>query len=134
MLYYCGHGAKTDDAATYFASYDADGARNTGWVVDTIPETIERCFKGSHALLLVDCCYSGCLADAVKEQADRVAYACVLSSLASELSTGNWTFTEGLLAGLRGRRLVTGITILRSPYVSWRTRSPQVLPLPTSNS
>src|SRR5690349_4275257 len=25
LLYYCGHGAKTDDGAAYFASYDADG-------------------------------------------------------------------------------------------------------------
>src|SRR4051794_16403888 len=58
------------------------------------------------ALLLADCCYSGCLADAVSQQARRIAYACAASSLASELSTGNWTFTEGLLAGLRGQAFV----------------------------
>ena len=34
VLYYCGHGGKTDDAAAYFASYDTDCARNQGWLVD----------------------------------------------------------------------------------------------------
>jgi hypothetical protein len=106
VVYYCGHGGKTDDGAAYFASYDAGGKNNPGWMVASIPATIERCFGGSHALLLADCCYSGCLADAVTQQADRIAYACVASSLASELSTGNWTFTEGLLTGLRGQAFV----------------------------
>ncbi len=106
IVYYAGHGAKTDDGTMYFASYDADGERNTGWVAHTIPETIERSFGGSHALFLVDSCYSGCLAVSIREHAVRVAYACVLSSLSSDLSTGNWTFTEGVLAGLRGQAFV----------------------------
>jgi hypothetical protein len=108
VLYYCGHGGKTDDAVTYFASYDTDSERNQGWLVNTIPATIARCFRGTHALLLVDCCYSGSLAEAVAQQSGRMAYACLTSSLASELSTGNWTFTEGLLAGLRGQAFVDG--------------------------
>ena len=106
VVYYAGHGAKTDDATMYFASYDADGERNVGWVAETLPDTIEREFAGSHALLLVDCCFSGCLADIVKARAERVAYGCVLSSLASEVSTGNWTYTEAMLAGLRGQAFV----------------------------
>jgi hypothetical protein len=106
VLYYCGHGGKDDDGAAYFASYDTDCEANPGWVVHTILATIERCFGGSYALLLADCCYSGCLADAVTEQGRRVSYACVASSLASQLSTGNWTFTEGLLEGLRGQAFV----------------------------
>jgi hypothetical protein len=106
VLYYCGHGGKMDDGTAYFASYDTDCDANQGWVVDTIPATVERCFGGSRALLLADCCYSGCLLDAAGRQARRVSYACLASSLASELSTGNWTFTEGLLAGLRGHAFV----------------------------
>jgi Caspase domain/Agenet domain len=106
MLYYCGHGAKTDDGAVYFASYDTDGEDPPGWLADTIPATIERAFRGSHALLMVDCCYSGYLADTLPQPAKRIAYACLASSLASELSTGNWTFTEGLLAGLDGQAFV----------------------------
>jgi hypothetical protein len=106
VVYYCGHGGKMDDGVPYFASYDTDGEDNQGWLMDSLPATIERYFRGSHALLLADCCYSGCLVDAVSRHADRVAYACVASSLASELSTGNWTFTEGLLTGLRGHAFV----------------------------
>jgi hypothetical protein len=106
VLYYCGHGGKLDDGAAYFASYDAGGEDNPGWLVDSIPATIERCFAGSHALLLADACYSGSLIEAASQQAERIAYACLASSLASELSTGNWTFTEGLLAGLRGQAFV----------------------------
>lgn len=106
VLYYCGHGGKYDDGAAYFASYDTDCEANLGWLVATIPATIERHFGGARALLLADCCYSGCLADAVAQQTRRVAYATLASSLASELSTGNWTFTEALLAGLRGQAFV----------------------------
>jgi len=106
VLYYCGHGGKTDDAAVYFASYDTDCVRNQGWLVESIPATITRCFGGARVLLLADCCYSGCLAEAIAQQHRHGAYACLTSSLASELSTGNWTFTEGLLAGLRGQAFV----------------------------
>jgi Caspase domain len=106
VLYYCGHGGKTDDGETYFASYDTDCDANQGWVVASIPATIERCFGGARALLLADCCYSGALAEAIAQQPARVGYACLTSSLASELSTGNWTFTEGLIAGLQGQAFV----------------------------
>lgn len=106
VLYYCGHGGKSDDGAAYFASYDADCDANPGWVVDSIPATIERCFGGTLALLLADACYSGSLADAVTRHAKRVAYACLASSLSSESSTGSWTFTESLLAGLHGQAFV----------------------------
>lgn len=103
VLYYCGHGYKDDDGATFFASYDAGGRGNPGWAVENIAATVERCFGGSRALLLADCCFSGSLAEAVAQHARRVACATLASSLASELSTGNWTFTETLLAGLRGQ-------------------------------
>jgi hypothetical protein len=106
VLYYCGHGSKNDDGAVYFVSYDTDGEDPPPWMADTIPAAIERSFRGSHALLMVDCCYSGYLADALPQPAKRIAYACLTSSLASESSTGNWTFTEGLLAGLHGHAFV----------------------------
>ena len=108
VLYYCGHGYKNDDGATFFASYDAGGRNNPGWAVASIAATVERCFGGSRALLLADCCFSGSLADAMVQHVRRVACASLTSSLASELSTGNWTFTETLLAGLRGQAFVDG--------------------------
>jgi hypothetical protein len=70
--------------------------------MDSIPALIGETFRGDRALLAADCCYSGELAKAVERQAGRVGYAVFASSSASELSTGNWTFTEALLDGLRG--------------------------------
>lgn len=102
LLYYCGHGGMNDDGQVFFVSYDANSDQNPGWAVTSIPDAIEAHFSGSQAILLADCCYSGHLANAVAAQSRRVAYASLASSLASELSTGNWTFTEAVLAALRG--------------------------------
>ena len=103
VVYFCGHGTKSDRGVPYFASYDAGDPRNVGWAVADVPRAIERHFAGSHALLMADCCFAGSLADAVDDHAERVSYATLASSLASELSTGNWTFTEGVLAALGGQ-------------------------------
>jgi hypothetical protein len=105
VVYYCGHGSKDDDGAVYFASYDTDGEDPPGWYAETIIETIEEQFSGSHVLLIVDACHSGELADQLPKRS-KIGYACLASSLASETSTGNWTFTEGLLAGLQGHAFV----------------------------
>ena len=64
---------------------------------------VEQHFSGDRALLAADCCYSGCLAEVVKARPGPLSYACLTSSSASESSTGNWTFTEGLLGGLGGQ-------------------------------
>ena len=106
VLYFCGHGYKTDDGVPYFASYNAGVKDDLGWLVEHIPSMITRHFVGKRALLLADCCYSGCLADAVAQHESEIAFACLTSSLSSESSTGNWTFTEGLLIGLRGLAFV----------------------------
>ena len=84
------------------ASFAAAGESGNA-SVETIPAAIERLFGGSRALLLADCCYSGYLGETIARQTGRVAFAALTSSLASELSTGNWTFTEALLAGLQGQ-------------------------------
>lgn len=102
IVYYCGHGARYDDGSVYFASYDAGDDTNPGWAVSDIPDAIEAHFAGNRAILLADCCHSGRLVEAVAAKRRRVAYAAFGSSLASELSTGNWTFTESILSALRG--------------------------------
>lgn len=102
FVYFEGHGYKDDDdAETFLASYDASDYID-GWPVDSIPETIERNFKGSHAMIALDNCYSGAMDEAVKARKRRVSYAVMASSLASQTSTGNWTFTEALVSGFRG--------------------------------
>jgi hypothetical protein len=107
FLYYTGHGYKNDDGRAYFASYDANDEDNPGWAVDSIPATIERYFKGERAFLTADCCFSGALAERVRAQrSSRISYAVFTSATSDRVSTGNWTFTETLLAGLRGRAYV----------------------------
>jgi Caspase domain/RNA binding activity-knot of a chromodomain/Agenet domain len=101
FVYYCGHGYKDENAQTYFASYDASD-ETLGWKMASVPDTIEKYFKGSNAIIALDNCYSGAMADAVKIKPRRVSYAVMTSSLASQESTGNWTFTEALISAFRG--------------------------------
>jgi hypothetical protein len=103
FVYYCGHGYKSDDGrTTFFATYDA-GDDVPGWSTNSIVKDIEKYFKGSRAFLTSDSCYSGSLGQQARRFGQNVSYACLTSSSASELSTGNWTFTETLLAGLSGK-------------------------------
>jgi hypothetical protein len=105
FVYYCGHGYKSDDArTTFFATYDA-GDDMPGWSTDSIVKDIEKNFKGSRAFLTADCCYSGSLAQQAQRLNQRVSFACLTSSSASQLSTSNWTFTETLIGGLSGKPL-----------------------------
>jgi hypothetical protein len=103
FLYYTGHGYKAGNGRAYFASYDANEDENPGWAMDSIPSTVERYFKGERAFLTADCCFSGALADAVRARGGRISYAVFASATSDKTSTGEWTFTECLLAGLRGQ-------------------------------
>ncbi len=103
FFYYTGHGYKSEDErSTYFATYDA-GESVGGWATDAIVRDIEKYFRGSRALLTADTCYSGSLAAQAQRIGHRVSYASLTSSSSNQESTGNWTFTEMLLAGLRGK-------------------------------
>ena len=102
IVYYEGHGYKDDDRKTYFASWDVNDNGNKGWAVSSVPQTIERSFKGSTAIIAMDNCYSGAMIEAVKAAKRRVSYAVMASSSASQSSTGNWTFTEALISAFSG--------------------------------
>ncbi len=103
FFYYTGHGYKSDDErTTYFATYDASDDVE-GWATDSIVRDVEKYFRGSRALLTADTCYSGSLAAQTQRLGSRVSYAALTSSTSNQLSTENWTFTEMLLAGLRGK-------------------------------
>ncbi|HWB08356.1 MAG TPA: agenet domain-containing protein [Pirellulales bacterium] len=105
ILYYTGHGFR-DRAKrrVYFANYDATRGRDA-WPVDEMFDTIERRFRGQQALLLADCCFSGALADEALRRRSPIAFGCLCSSFSHNTSTGNWTFTDLLLGGLRGSPL-----------------------------
>lgn len=104
IFYYTGHGAQDDATGkTYFASYDADDdLQRTAWSVPSIFNTIERNFRGSRALVIADCCYSGALADEAVRRRSSISYAVLTSARSDSLSTAEWTFTDALIRGLRG--------------------------------
>jgi RNA binding activity-knot of a chromodomain/Agenet domain len=95
-LYFAGHGSKRKSGVGEFMLYDGS------WPIPDVFSTIERQFPGHTALLFADCCYSGALGTEATLRAGRVSYGAITSSLASTVSTGAWTFTECLIAGLRG--------------------------------
>ena len=104
IFYYTGHGAQDDDTGKiYFASYDADDdLQRTAWSVPSIFNTIERNFRGSRALVIADCCYSGALADEAARRKTSISYGVLTSARSDSLSTAEWTFTDALLRGFRG--------------------------------
>jgi hypothetical protein len=102
VFYYAGHGTR-HQGRTYFANYDIGAdPQKTGWAVSSIFDTIEKNFRGGRVLLAADCCYSGALGVEAARRRGRIAYATLASAQPNSASTGNWTFTNCLLQGLRG--------------------------------
>lgn len=93
IVYYAGHG--NPDGS--FMPYDGEEQ----WTVRSIVDEIEDRFKGSRALLLADCCYSGALAKEAERRGSR-KIAVLASAPADSESTGEWAFTECLIRGFRG--------------------------------
>jgi len=108
FLYYCGHGSMNDAENVYFASYDAGDNGVDGWDVSSIISKICDGFKGSRVFLAADCCHSGFLCAAAGRSSKKELFACMASSLASQQSTGNWTFTEKLLEAMKGMAYIDG--------------------------
>jgi len=105
VFYYAGHGLSVGNAEVYLASWDLDPLhpRKTGLAVSDLAPAIAAGFKGARVLLFADCCYSGALQRAAEQLGKRgIAAAAVTSADASNISTGNWTFTQTLLDALRG--------------------------------
>lgn len=107
LVYYAGHGARVDDGRAYCLPYDAVSgqADRTGWAMKSIVDAVTSGSFRGRAILAADCCYSGSLTQDVLSRTSGRPVATLTSSMASVVSTGNWTFTECLLAGLEGASL-----------------------------
>jgi hypothetical protein len=106
IFYYAGHGLKRGKKETYFANYDLqnDHVETTGLNLKDISRILEKNFKGRNVWLMADCCYSGSLEQVVDAMARQGKAAMSLTSAdAIDTSTGNWTFTETVIEGLRGQ-------------------------------
>ncbi len=107
IFYYAGHGIREKEGI-YFANYDistADRAR-TGFALSSLPGLITGAFRGSRVLLMADCCYSGGLAgSAAAVAAKKFGAASLTSAESSNVSSGNWTFTQTVIDCLSGNPL-----------------------------
>ncbi len=102
IVYYAGHGDRSEAGTGSFVLYD-----------DVLPTPavfaiVERRFRGSHAMLFADCCFSGQLALDAIHRAGRVAYGVLTSSSSSLTSTGAWTFTDCVIRAFDGALAVDG--------------------------
>lgn len=106
IFYFAGHGFRDRKShQVHFANYDADEG-SSAWPVRSIFDVLEGHFRGSQVLLIADCCYSGGLVDEARTRKSKLGYACLCSSHSHNSSTGRWTFTDTMLAGLRGSPIV----------------------------
>lgn len=104
IVYYCGHGypASHDNSEIVLGSYDAGIGGVEGWALRELVGSIEGAFSGDRVAVFLDCCHSGGIETAVRRYGKSGSYAVMGSSTSAETSTGNWTFTEGLLRALQG--------------------------------
>ena len=107
LFYYAGHGGFADDKGNVtFLAYDVGKDPKTQLDLSKIQAAIADHAHASRVLLFADCCHSGGLmsvADALHAKGfDAVA---ITSADSSNLSTGNWTFSQTLIDAFAGRAL-----------------------------
>jgi hypothetical protein len=107
-LVFCfqGHGGRE---VLYCYDYDDKRPDETVFHMNEIYPILEKSWKGNRLFLIGDCCCSGSLRTVLRQfekQRPDIRVATLASATASNLSTGNWTFTEGLIRIFAGDSLV----------------------------
>jgi hypothetical protein len=103
FVYFTGHGLRAEDGAIYFSNYDLvpDDFEATGFAIDDVADALSELAPGVRLILLGDFCHSG----ALTQVAEKLSATSLTSAEASNLSTGNWTFTQTMLRVLKGDSL-----------------------------
>lgn len=107
IFYYAGHGIKRQKDF-YFCNYDIDAAqcKKTGFGLSYLSTDLLANNKAGTIMLWADCCYSGGLlqhGEAIKAAGrNSIVFS---SATSSNISTGNWTFTQTLLDCFRCEEL-----------------------------
>lgn len=107
IFYFAGHGVKDQAGQIIFTSSETrlDKLDSTGINLSKLGRLLDR-FKGKRIILLADCCYSGGLADVAATLRTKRPVVALTSAEASNISTGNWTFSQTIIDGLSGRSLL----------------------------
>ncbi|MCA9577826.1 MAG: caspase family protein [Myxococcales bacterium] len=111
LFYYAGHGIRTRQGDIAYVAYDTLGsdASRPGISVEDLFAVLAPRVVGKRVVLLGDCCHSGGLGDLAARLGTLGITALSLTSAdASNLSTGNWTYSQLLLEGLRGDAALDG--------------------------
>jgi hypothetical protein len=106
IIYYAGHGLNEKDGI-YFANYDINlnNIKNTGFNIDMLSQKLSTSLA-NNIWLMADCCYSGGILKTGRKISNFGKNVVALSSAtASNISTGNWTFTQTLLDCINGNPL-----------------------------
>jgi hypothetical protein len=104
LFYYCGHGWRGSSGVA-LANYDY--RPDNQLTVKEIGETLATHFPGKRVIFLADCCHSGGLKTAGDILGKKGKEVIVLTSAdSSNVSTGNWTFTQTIIDALHGDPLM----------------------------
>ncbi|MEI7575329.1 MAG: agenet domain-containing protein [Armatimonadota bacterium] len=72
------------------------------WLIDAI----ETNFRGSHALLFIDSCYSGGVVDLIDRRRSRISYGALSSTFSQQSASSGCRFYQSLLRGFGGNPVV----------------------------